>query len=138
MTANSSTHWVATRALRDLPTDGLGVSIELEGRRIALFRIGERVHAIDDECPHQGASLGLGVALEGEVSCPWHSWHFELATGRNTDGLAACVAVHGTRVRADGVVEVELARTDAFSTRATLEDASRACSRSEPSGPATI
>lgn len=76
--------------------------------RVALFAIEGRLHALDDTCPHQGACLGDGVVVEGDVTCPWHSFHFDLVTGRNTDGLEHCVAVYATRLRTDGVVEVAL------------------------------
>jgi len=101
-----STAWVRVARHAELPTDGTGLALEVAGRAIALFIADGEVRAIDDSCPHQGGSLGLGVVLEGEVTCPWHGWHFELATGRNTDGLAACVAVHRTRISAEGDVEV--------------------------------
>ncbi|MCZ6786834.1 MAG: Rieske 2Fe-2S domain-containing protein [Planctomycetota bacterium] len=101
-----STAWVRVARHAELPTDGTGLALEVAGRAIALFIADGEVRAIDDSCPHQGGSLGLGVVLEGEVTCPWHGWHFELATGRNTDGLAACVAVHRTRISAAGDVEV--------------------------------
>jgi nitrite reductase/ring-hydroxylating ferredoxin subunit len=92
----------------ELPDDGCGLTFEIGSRRVALFRHEGRVHAIDDQCPHQGASLGMGIALAGEVTCPWHAWHFDLTTGQNTDGLAACVAVFPLRVGASGTLEVGL------------------------------
>lgn len=101
-----STAWVRVARHAELPTDGTGLALEVAGRAIALFIADGEVRAIDDSCPHQGGSLGLGVVLEGEVTCPWHGWHFELATGQNTDGLAACIAVHRTRISAEGDVEV--------------------------------
>ena len=65
---------------------------------------------LDDECPHQGASLGLGVALRGDVTCPWHAFHFSLSDGSNTDGLSLCVVVHPVRMSA-GRVQVGLPAT---------------------------
>ena len=100
--------WRPAGRLDELPNDGGGVSVEIHGHRLALFREGERVHAIADACPHMGASLGMGVALDGDVTCPWHGWHFRLADGRNTDGLEACVATFPARVAADGSIEVAL------------------------------
>jgi nitrite reductase (NADH) small subunit len=97
--------WHVLADWTDLPGDGSGLCREVAGRRVALFRDGERVHAIDDQCPHAGASLGLGIVLAGEVTCPSHAWHFELGSGRNTDGLAACVEVFPVRVRS-GRIEV--------------------------------
>jgi nitrite reductase/ring-hydroxylating ferredoxin subunit len=81
---------------------------EVGARRVALFRHAGRVHAIDDQCPHQGGSLGMGVVLAGEVTCPWHAWHFDLASGRNTDGLSARVAVFPLRIGEAGTLEVGL------------------------------
>ncbi|QXW28037.1 Rieske 2Fe-2S domain-containing protein [Aeromonas sanarellii] len=46
-----------------------------------LFNIDGRFHAIDDSCPHQGASL-CGGKLEGEViQCCAHGLRFNLNTG---------------------------------------------------------
>ena len=110
--------WHATIALDSLPTDGTGrvVELEIEGAsfRLALFVCEDgEVRCLDDACPHQGASLGDGVLAGGDVTCPWHAWHFDPKTGENTDGLDACVAVHPVRVNAAGVVEVALAAGDA-------------------------
>ena len=90
----------------DLPTDDSGLGFEVEGRRIALFLHEGEVHAVDDQCPHSGASLAEGVIRRGEVTCPWHSFHFDLCTGRNADGLAMRIRVHSAHVRDDGSVEV--------------------------------
>jgi nitrite reductase (NADH) small subunit len=101
-----SSEWVRVARLEELPTDGTGLALEVDGRGVALFLVDGEVRALDDSCPHEGGSLGMGVVLEGEVTCPWHGWHFELATGQNTDGLASCVAVHRTRISESGDVEV--------------------------------
>jgi nitrite reductase (NADH) small subunit len=103
--------WVPLIAHADLPKDGAGVTVELEDRRLAVFALEEGVHVIDDECPHQGASLGAGIVLDGEVTCPWHGWHFRLSDGRNTDGMASCVAVFDARISASGWVEAALPTT---------------------------
>ena len=100
--------WTPALPLADLPVDGTGRMVELEGQRVALFHHEGRVHALDDACPHQGASLGDGVLSGGDVTCPFHSWHFDLVSGKNTDSLDACVAVFPARVGEGGVVEVQL------------------------------
>jgi len=100
--------WVPIGHVDDVPTDGSGCLIEAGGERIALFRDGSEVRAIDDECPHQGGSLAAGVACDGEVACPWHSWHFDLVTGENRDGLAMVTRTFPVRVGHDGVIEVRL------------------------------
>jgi nitrite reductase (NADH) small subunit/3-phenylpropionate/trans-cinnamate dioxygenase ferredoxin subunit len=104
----SELEWHAIASKSDLPVDGGGKSFDAAGRRVALFLDEGEVRALDDTCPHMGASLGMGVALAGDVTCPWHGWHFRLRDGCNTDGLEARVAAHPVRVRADGTVEVGL------------------------------
>jgi len=104
--------WHTVASSGELPGDGSGLCVELDGRRIALFAVDGAPRAIDDVCPHEGASLSLGVTLEGEVTCPWHGWHFELEGGRNTDGLDEAVEVYPCRVRSDGRIEVGLPDAD--------------------------
>ena len=104
--AIESTEWVRAAHHDELPTDGTGLALEVAGRAVALFLIDGEVHAMADSCPHEGGSLGMGVVLDGDVTCPWHGWHFEVATGRNTDGLASCIAVYRARISASGAVEV--------------------------------
>jgi nitrite reductase/ring-hydroxylating ferredoxin subunit len=100
-------HRVCPKA--ELRGDDSGRAFEIGGRRVALFLVEGQPRAVDDECPHEGASLADGVVRRGEVTCPWHSFHFDLATGANADGLALAVAVHAVRVGPEGVVEVALA-----------------------------
>ena len=53
----------------------------VDGRSIVLFNIDGTIHAIDNACPHNGASLASGQ-LEGCVlRCPAHGLRFDLRTG---------------------------------------------------------
>jgi len=59
--------------------------------RIALYRIGDEVFALDDACPHAGASLALGIIsgsnmsgsnMSGStVACRIHHWRFCIRSG---------------------------------------------------------
>jgi nitrite reductase/ring-hydroxylating ferredoxin subunit len=51
-------------------------------RAVAVFHVDGRVLAVDDACPHHGASLADGPVRGTIVRCPWHDWSFDLATGR--------------------------------------------------------
>ncbi|WP_349918277.1 DsbA family protein [Aeromonas veronii] len=64
-----------------VPASGQRVLIEGEGKSLVLFNIDGEFHAIDDSCPHQGASL-CGGKLEGEtIQCRAHGLRFNLRTG---------------------------------------------------------
>ena len=82
---------VRIAALTDLP-DGRGVRVEVGGHRIAVFRIGDDVHAIGDRCSHAEASLAEGEVFGTEVECPRHGSTFDLRTG-HPDVLPATKAV---------------------------------------------
>ncbi|MCB9914043.1 MAG: Rieske (2Fe-2S) protein [Planctomycetes bacterium] len=101
--------WHDALPLADLPDDGGGTTVTLGGEPVALFLHEGRVVAVEDTCPHAGASLGCGVLTRGEVTCPWHGWHFDARTGASTDGLDDCLRVHAARVSAEGRIEVRLA-----------------------------
>jgi nitrite reductase (NADH) small subunit len=50
-------------------------------RLVAVFNVGGEYQAIDDLCPHMGASLAGGWVEQGTVTCPWHAWRFRLTDG---------------------------------------------------------
>jgi 3-phenylpropionate/trans-cinnamate dioxygenase ferredoxin component len=53
----------------------------VEGRSIVLFNVAGSLYAIENSCPHAGASLASG-SLEGCVlRCPAHGLRFDLRTG---------------------------------------------------------
>jgi len=91
--------------LVELP-EGRGVRADVGSERIAVFRIGESVHAIGDRCSHAEASLSEGDVFDGEVECPRHGSPFDLTTGEPRALPATTpVPVYPTVVR-DGVVYV--------------------------------
>lgn len=64
----------------DIPR-GEGRAFPYDDRMIAIFNDEEVYFAIDDFCPHQGASLACGYVENGTVACPWHAWRFRLSDG---------------------------------------------------------
>ncbi len=48
---------------------------------VALFHVNGRYHAINDSCPHQGASLAGGKIDGSSIQCPAHGLRFNLDTG---------------------------------------------------------
>ena len=84
---------------------GVGVFVEAYGRAIALFLVDGRVFAIDDVCPHRGASLSEGFIEDGRLYCSLHSWCFDLHTGAMIGQTAPAVPTYPVEVR-DGEVFV--------------------------------
>ncbi|MEK6606992.1 MAG: Rieske 2Fe-2S domain-containing protein [Myxococcota bacterium] len=83
---------------------GMGTTVEVDGKPIALFNVGGKFYAIDNTCKHRGGPLGEGE-LEGTiVTCPWHGWQYDVTSGvcqMNPNVKLACyaVAVEGDDVK---------------------------------------
>ena len=71
---------------------GTGKIFVVGDRKVAVFNIDGDFYAIDDRCPHRGASLGKGTRDGFVVSCPLHKWEFDLRTGQ-------CVGQPGSELR---------------------------------------
>lgn len=84
----------------ELP-DGSGQAVELDGRCVALFHVAGEYFALDNICPHRGASLAGGALDRGKVICPWHGWEFDLRTGNLA--MSEGVAVYRVEIRGEEV-----------------------------------
>ncbi len=82
-------------------------TVEGRGRRVALFNLDGTFHAIDDACPHRGASLAEGWCENGQVLCPLHGWAFDVRTGQGLTRPDRPVTTYRTEVR-DGRVWIHL------------------------------
>ncbi len=91
----------------DVP-EGKGKAFDVGNRRIALFHVGGQFWALDDACPHAGASLAEGYVAPGKVGCPWHYAEFDLATGCHLSPPAVCSVRAYRVVEEAGVLNVEL------------------------------
>ncbi len=60
---------------------GQAKQIKIGGKTLALFNVDGVFHAIDDTCPHRGASLAEGELEGNQVVCPWHAAAFDVTCG---------------------------------------------------------
>jgi nitrite reductase/ring-hydroxylating ferredoxin subunit len=82
--------------------------VVIDGRRVALVRRGDVVHALDDSCPHAGGPLSEGRVNDGTLACPYHGWIWSLADGRCVaPARDARVSVYPARVE-NGDVWIDL------------------------------
>lgn len=83
--------------------EGEGKTVSVGTKLIALFRIGDQIHAIDDVCPHMGASLSGGYLENNIVTCPWHAWRFRVTDGTWADNPRIKIGCYAVRVVGDEV-----------------------------------
>jgi nitrite reductase/ring-hydroxylating ferredoxin subunit len=84
--------------------------IEVDGEKIALFKVGRAFYALSDTCTHRGGPLSEGEVegAEAEVTCPWHGAKFDLRTGAVV-GPPAKTGVKSYPVKVMGSnIEIEL------------------------------
>jgi naphthalene 1,2-dioxygenase ferredoxin component len=78
-----SSEWIGAANETEL-WDGAGISVLVQGRDIALFRIGDAVYATDNLCTHGHARLCDGFIEGHEIECPLHQGRFDLRSGQPT------------------------------------------------------
>jgi nitrite reductase (NADH) small subunit/3-phenylpropionate/trans-cinnamate dioxygenase ferredoxin subunit len=93
--------FVSVAKVGDIPA-GEGRNYPVNGRMIALFFVDGEYFAIDDACPHMGASLAGGYVENGAVMCPWHAWRFCVKDGSWLDSPKSKIRTGAYEVRIDG------------------------------------
>jgi nitrite reductase (NADH) small subunit/3-phenylpropionate/trans-cinnamate dioxygenase ferredoxin subunit len=83
--------------------DGEGMTAAIGTKLIAVFRDAGQYFAIDDCCPHMGASLSGGYLQEGVVTCPWHAWRFRIRDGTWVDNPRLKIGCFPVRIEGDEV-----------------------------------
>jgi nitrite reductase (NADH) small subunit/3-phenylpropionate/trans-cinnamate dioxygenase ferredoxin subunit len=86
---------------------GQGKMVTVNGRHVALFRLGDDFYAIDNLCLHKAGPLCEGFIENDVVTCPWHGWSYEIKTGTLVQDPRVGVSKHDVRVE-DGLVSVRL------------------------------
>jgi len=82
----------------DEVVEGEGKTVVVGNKLVALFRVNGDIFAIDDCCPHMGASLSGGYVEGGIVTCPWHAWRFRLVDGAWADNPRIKIGCYAVRV----------------------------------------
>jgi 3-phenylpropionate/trans-cinnamate dioxygenase ferredoxin subunit len=70
----------AVARIDELPS-GEMMQVELDGEKILLAHVGDRVFALHDECTHEEFPLSSGELVGGQVTCVLHGARFDLETG---------------------------------------------------------
>jgi NAD(P)H-dependent nitrite reductase small subunit len=83
--------------VQELP-EGEGRTVEISNKLVAVFHDQGGYYAIDDVCPHMGASLSGGHLEAGIVTCPWHAWRFRLKDGAWADNPRIKIGCYPVRV----------------------------------------
>lgn len=79
-------------------------SLVAKGKKILLAQTTDGFYAVQDRCPHNGASLSGGYCTpEGEVVCPLHRYRFQLKNGKSTSGGSYTLDTFPLNITENGV-----------------------------------
>ncbi len=87
------------------------ITVQPNGKTIALFLYGDKVYALDNRCPHMGFPLDRGSVEDGILSCHWHHARFDLASGGAFDLWADDIDSFPVEVR-NGDIYIDLDAQD--------------------------
>jgi len=88
---------------------GAARQVTVEGRWVGLFNIDGVFHAVDNLCLHRGGPLCEGAIRGAVVTCPWHGWQFDVASGALMQDPTVGVSRHEIRIVGD---EIQVRLTD--------------------------
>jgi nitrite reductase/ring-hydroxylating ferredoxin subunit len=71
---------VRAAGLKDVKL-GMAKAVTVSGKRIALFNVDGKIYATDNTCLHQGGPLGEGELIDNVITCPLHSWQYDVCSG---------------------------------------------------------
>ena len=96
-TSSRDDGFVDVCAVGDIPEDRARIAT-LGGERVAVFRHDGCVSAISNLCRHQNGPLGEGKVIDGCVTCPWHGYQYDPASGRPPTPFSEKVPTFDVRV----------------------------------------
>jgi sulfoxide reductase heme-binding subunit YedZ len=97
--------WLDAGPAADVP-DGRSVTVCAPGgERLAVFRQGARLWAMESRCAHQGGPLAEGLLVDGCITCPWHGYQYQPEDGRSPPPFTERIPTHDARV-VEGRVQV--------------------------------
>jgi nitrite reductase/ring-hydroxylating ferredoxin subunit len=104
---HSGQQWVRAAPLAAVNASGCTV-VHVNGHTLAIVRDQDRLHVIDNRCPHMGFPLDRGSVSDGILTCHWHHARFDLCTGGTFDQWADDVRAYPVEIR-DGDVWIDMA-----------------------------
>ncbi len=100
--------WRSAGRLDDIPEGGLRTLV-LDGEKLILHRRGAIVSCMQNACAHLGFPLDDGEIEDGIITCPFHGFRYDLASGECLTAPEVQLQPHAVRVIGERV-EVRLSK----------------------------
>ena len=73
--------WIKVATTDAIAEDDM-IGVEIEGKSIAIYHVGDAFHATANICTHAFALLTDGFLDDCTIECPLHAGRFDIKTGR--------------------------------------------------------
>jgi toluene monooxygenase system ferredoxin subunit len=89
------------------------MGLEVNGERVLLVNVDNRIYAYADICPHQKSRLSEGTLTEKTLRCASHHWEFDVCSGSGVNPQNACLRIFPIRINGEDIfVDVNEVRTE--------------------------
>ena len=85
-------------AASDLPPGARKLVFRPDGQTILLLNVEGELYAMDNSCPHAGASMGSGQCEGHTISCPAHGLKFNIRSGQCTASPGLLIPLYETLI----------------------------------------
>lgn len=113
--------WIDVCAPDDIPDRRAVIAPLPKGDRVAVFRDGAKIYAVENACRHQGGPLGEGCIKDGVITCPWHGWQYRPEDGVSPPPYEERIATHDVRLSSLGRVFVRVKKNALGAAGAFIE-----------------
>ena len=76
---------------------------QVNGATVAIANVDGKLFAINNTCLHRGGPLGEGELKGKVVTCPWHGWQYDVATGKTLMNPAVGVECYPLEIKGDDI-----------------------------------
>ena len=94
---NSGDGWLDAGLITEIPDGGVR-TLELGGEKVLLSRHGKAVTCFQNACAHLGFPIHDGEIEEGIITCPYHGFRYDLASGECLTAPEVQLQSHAVRV----------------------------------------
>ena len=99
----SAAAWTPVASLDDFAASDV-VKVDVAGKEIAIYLVGDSVYATANRCTHGDALLCDGFLEGHEIECPHHQGRFDVRTGAALSAPAeVALATYPARLAGDRI-----------------------------------
>jgi nitrite reductase/ring-hydroxylating ferredoxin subunit/DMSO/TMAO reductase YedYZ heme-binding membrane subunit len=70
----------------------------LNKERIAVYKTGGKLFAVNNVCKHQNGPLGEGKVIDGCITCPWHGYQYLPHNGQSPPPFKEKVSTYNVKI----------------------------------------